>query len=157
MNNKHIGLVAVALLLIGAVYGGFPHAVGLVFAEYKTIAQINALGKEPTWWERLIIEDAPPLVVLYALLTIPTWVASVLARSTSWYAGGVIGAIVGILVGNVLSSYTIAFFGAATLAALGCLFDFVISGHYQERIAAELHPKWWAGGKHGGKVWKHFT
>jgi len=150
------GMMAVVVLLVGVVIV-LQNPAPSALAEYQTIAQINALGRQPNWWERIIIEDGPPLLVLYALLTIPTWIASILARSTSWYAGGIIGGVLGVIVGRVLSSSLIAVGGAFILGILGLLLDHHISAHYTHRVANDLHPQWWAGGRHGGKVWKHFT
>ena len=157
MKNQHLSILSVLILVVVVGYAVNQNPTLNVFAQYKTIAQINAMGHEPTWWERLVIEDGPPLVVLYALLTIPTWIASILARSSSWYAGGIIGAVLGVLLGQVLSSVVIALGGAVALALIGLLLDHHISAHYNHRIANDLHPHWWAGGRHGGKLWKHIT
>ncbi len=148
--------VAIALLALGswsATIVRFTSAQEV----FLTIAQINALGRQPSWWERIVIEDGYPLIVLYALLTIPSWVASILARSNEWYLGGIIGAVLGGLMGSVLSSVEIGLMGAVILALIGALFDHHVSAHYRERLAANEHPSWWAGGRHGARVWKHIT
>lgn len=125
--------------------------------SFLTIQQINALGREPSWWERMVIENGYPLIILYTLLTVPTWIASVLARSSEWYLGGILGALLGIVVGYVLTSLPVALMGALILGLVGALFDHHISAHCNERRVANQHPRWWAGGRHGVFVWRHVT
>ncbi len=126
-------------------------------SSFLTIQQINALGHLPSWWERMVIENGYPLIILYMLLTVPTWIASILSRSSEWYLGGIIGAVMGLAAGYVLTSVPIALMGAIILAFIGALFDHHVSRHYNERKAVNQHPRWWAGGRHGLFVWRHLT
>lgn len=75
-----------------------------------------------------------------------SWLASILGRSKSWWAGGVIGAGIGAVV---------AFFAAAAVWSIvlvifltvgGLLFDFVVSRNYKEHRSIGDSPAWWAGG-----------
>ena len=145
--SRRLG-VFVVLGLIGIYSWNVLAAVGAAGGPAFTIAA--AYGREPVWWERLLIENGYPLAILYALLTIPTWIASVLARSNTWYAGGMIGAALGLFVGRLLSSFSIAIVGALFLGIAGCVFDHHISLHYRQRLEENRHPSWWAGGPHGG-------
>lgn len=120
-------------------------------------------SRPPTRFEKILLEDIFPLIVLYIILTVPTWVASVMARSKSWWTGGIIGSALGLGGGYVLSSTGVALWGASFLGVLGLIFDHTISTHYQRRVRARRHPSWWAGGPIGffipySRSWKqeHF-
>lgn len=78
------------------------------------------------------------------------WLASILARSKSWWLGGVVGLLVGLGLGwwSILAWWWIIPFGL-----LGFLFDWAVSRAYTKNKALGLNPPWWAGGSgfgHGG-------
>jgi len=83
--------------------------------------------------------------LLFFLFLIPIWFSSILARSKSWWAGGVIGAIIG-FVFIFIFSWLIGLIAMAIFTPLGLLFDYSISKHYRVRKATGKHPSWWAGG-----------
>jgi uncharacterized protein len=77
------------------------------------------------------------------------WLSSILARSKSWWAGGVIGGIIGIII-TIIKGFL--FFGLIAIAILipfGLFFDFVVSKNYQKG-KAKGHIPWWIGGGRGG-------
>lgn len=81
-----------------------------------------------------------------ALFIVPSWLASILARTKSWWAGGVLGGIAGIILSLFIG---FLFFGLISIVALiliGLLFDKVVSANYQKRRAGGSNPSWWAGG-----------
>ena len=60
----------------------------------------------------------------------PMWLGSILARSKSWWAGGVLGGIAGIIIGFI---YGFLFWGIAAVVFLipaGLLFDYTVSKSY---------------------------
>ncbi|MBP9669617.1 MAG: TPM domain-containing protein [Candidatus Pacebacteria bacterium] len=75
------------------------------------------------------------------------WIGAILARSKSWWAGGVLG----LLIGSVVSS-TFAWwlFGGALLTIgltlFGLFFDYVVSSTYSHAKRTNIDPPWWAGG-----------
>lgn len=75
------------------------------------------------------------------------FIASVLARSKSWWAGGVVGAICAGIAGLLLSSWLLG--GAIAILAipLGLYFDFAASRAYQRGHRINL---FWLGGFGGG-------
>lgn len=87
---------------------------------------------------------------LFFTFFVVIWLGAILARSKSWWAGGVIGAIIGII---LIFVYTliIGLIAILILTPLGLLFDFLVSKNYQKRKAAGLRPSWWAGGGFGGR------
>ncbi len=71
------------------------------------------------------------------------WLTSILARSRSWWLGGVIGAAVGGFIWLVWS----IIFTLPILAAVGLLFDYIVSHKYKQAAAAgNFHGLWWMGG-----------
>ncbi len=73
------------------------------------------------------------------------WLASILARSKSWWAGGVIGALIGV----VLIIFWNRIFGVIAtlvLTPLGLLFDYIVSKTYKNTKDKGMRPPWWIGG-----------
>jgi len=73
------------------------------------------------------------------------WLAAILARSKSWWAGGVIGAIIGIILIFVFS-WIIGLIAVIILTPMGLMFDYLVSKNYKNRKSSGLPPSWWAGG-----------
>ncbi len=86
-------------------------------------------------------------LVAVAVLAALTWIGSILARSKSWWLGGILGAAGGMgawmffglssIIGGVI---------VATLFSLGLLFDYVVSRSYRSHVATGTRVPWWAGG-----------
>ncbi len=106
---------------------------------------------DPKPWERFLLEQGWPVIFLYLILSIPAWLASVLARSRSWWAGGVIGVLVGYLGGWGLVDISVGLAGAVVVGMIGAIFDYVVSTHYKLRLLSGHMPSWWAGGHWGGR------
>lgn len=106
---------------------------------------------EPTVWDKLLLEQVFPVFVLYLILSIPAWLASVLARSRSWWAGGSIGVVLGYLGGWLFVDGMVGVGGAIVVGLLGALFDYLVSRHYKIRLLGGHMPSWWAGGRWGGR------
>lgn len=87
---------------------------------------------------------------LAMLLIFPIWIASILARTKSWWAGGVIGGLIAGLAGWILSSALLLIIAAVLLVPLGLLFDWAVSKNYRKHVASGGSPSWWAGGSHLG-------
>lgn len=86
----------------------------------------------------------------YILLSLASWIVSILARSKSWWAGGVLGAVIG---GAIFAILGFALSGLMVLIAatgIGLLLDYFVSKNYRERSAKGDYPSWWAGGTFGG-------
>ncbi|MCR4334516.1 MAG: TPM domain-containing protein [Patescibacteria group bacterium] len=90
------------------------------------------------------------LVIAFFTIHILMWVASVLARSKSWWAGGVVGAVMSIFIGIFLGLFA---FGVALVLFIpfGLLFDFLVSRIYGARKINGLPIPWFiGGGRRGG-------
>lgn len=92
---------------------------------------------------------------IFLLFGIFQWLVSILGRTSSWWLGGILGGIVGLII--MAFSVIIGVIALAMLVPLGLLFDYVVSRAYQEH--REHHRKdrkdeddripWWAGGHWG--------
>lgn len=74
------------------------------------------------------------------------WLGSMLARSKSWWAGGVIGGVIGM--GSMLFSHLhpLSIIATIILIPIGLIFDFVVSRNYRAHSNDGTLPSWWAGG-----------
>ncbi len=88
-------------------------------------------------------------LVIFGLIMTATalsWVASMLARSKSWWAGGVLGFVVGGIVALLFSWATWTLLLIVVVTLFGLLFDFLVSRNYAKHSANGTLPSWWAGG-----------
>lgn len=91
--------------------------------------------------------------LLYVAAFFIMYLASILARSKSWWAGGVVGGVVAVLAGSILSSVVWLALSLIVLVPLGLLFDFLVSRAYSSSKKSGHIPPWWigGGGSHGGR------
>lgn len=88
-------------------------------------------------------------ILTYALFAL-VWLASILARSKSWWAGGVVGGVLGIIAGVVFGFFYVGFTALALLVPFGLFLDFMVSRAYQRGAETGHYPWWIGGGPHGG-------
>lgn len=84
----------------------------------------------------------PSLVAIFFFIQ---WVGSILARSKSWWLGGVVGAGIGVVVG-FLTTLTVGIIAGIILGIIGLILDHVVSHEYVRSKAQGRPPHWWAGG-----------
>jgi uncharacterized protein len=113
---------------------GLTSIIAAIHGEY--VAGANA--PEPTRfpWESI-------LVVGFVVFS---WLGSILARTKSWWAGGIIGGVSGGVVGLLLGSLILGLVGAGVLAVIGFILDKVVSDNYHSHANRGDKPSWWAGG-----------
>jgi uncharacterized protein len=87
--------------------------------------------------------------LFWMILFIPIWLASILGRSKSWWAGGVLGGIGGVIIGFFQGFLYFGIISIAILIPLGLLFDYIVSKKYHAAKAVGIIP-WWIGGGRGG-------
>jgi uncharacterized protein len=68
------------------------------------------------------------------------WLVSILARSKSWWLGGVVGGLIGILITIFVSANLLLL--TPVLIILGLLLDYIVSKEYKKAGTTS----WWAGG-----------
>lgn len=88
-------------------------------------------------------------VLLFAVFP---WIAAILARSRSWWAGGLVGAGIGTIIGLFFGWIWIGIAAVLFLSFFGLLTDFVVSKLYTVSKVVGGNLGWWAGGS-GGKWW----
>lgn len=74
------------------------------------------------------------------------WLSSILARSKSWWAGGVVGGVLGVIVGLIWGFILTGIVAILIFVALGLLLDRTVSKNYAQRTKSKHTPSWWAGG-----------
>jgi uncharacterized protein len=74
------------------------------------------------------------------------WLGSMLARSKSWWAGGVVGGVAGSGVMALTHLHPLSVVLTIVLIPLGLLFDFAVSRNYHAHKDSGTLPSWWAGG-----------
>ena len=77
------------------------------------------------------------------------YIGSLLARSKSWWGGGVGGGILAALRGLIVGFVYAGLIALAVLVPLGLLFDFLVSRSYIRGVARGRVP-WWIGGRGWG-------
>jgi len=77
------------------------------------------------------------------------WLASILGRSKSWWAGGVLGAIAGIVIGLFKGFLYFGVISLGILIPFGLVLDFFVSRSYKNHKDNDTMP-WWIGGGRGG-------
>jgi len=76
--------------------------------------------------------------------------ASILARSRSWWAGGIVGFLGGLGITWYLAFGFLLMFEIATAFSLfGLLFDYIVSSGYEKAKANSMPIPWWVGGSGG--------
>jgi len=120
-NNYDQGIKD-GVLAITSVLGGEP------LVESKSTTSINADAFEGL------------AGIFFFGIVILQWFVSILARSKSWWLGGVIGGIAGLIFGKAA--------GLIGFGLVGLLIDYVVSKQYKQSTSTGMYP-WWIGGKTG--------
>ena len=82
----------------------------------------------------------------YLFLTLASWIVSMLARSKSWWAGGVLGGIIGGIIFAIIGFALSGLIVFIVAVIIGLLLDYFVSKNYRQRTANGDDPSWWAGG-----------
>ncbi len=85
-------------------------------------------------------------MILFFGASFLSWIGSMLARSRSWWLGGVMGGGIGVILALLAGWAVWAIITAFGLMIFGFLFDWAVSRNYAQRASHDLSPSWWAGG-----------
>ncbi|MDO8565182.1 MAG: TPM domain-containing protein [bacterium] len=118
---------------------------GGVLAAVERILNDITTGTPPAEEERTL--PAFNFEIIYIGLFLLMFLSSILARSKSWWAGGIIGAIVGWIF--------LSWIFIIILGVVGLILDYIVSHAYKKSKAMGVNPPWWIGGGgpgsgHGG-------
>lgn len=95
--------------------------------------------------------DISSLWVLFCIgFFLINYIGSFLARSKSWWLGGVLGGAGGLIVGFIFLSGILILLPIVGLGASGLIFDYVVSKNYEERKKKGLPTDFW---RSGGGFW----
>lgn len=79
------------------------------------------------------------------------WVLAILARTKSWWLGGVIGLIAGGALSTIFGWWLLwGAIATLVLASIGFALDAAVSSAYKASIGSGRTPPWWTGGSSGG-------
>lgn len=99
---------------------------------------------EPVDWSAIITMG------MFTVIGALSWLGAVLGRTKSWWAGGVIGAVAGIVLMFMFGFAVWAIISFVGLILSGLGFDYLVSKNYKQHAARHTDPAWWAGGTWGG-------
>lgn len=75
-----------------------------------------------------------------------SWLGATLGRSKSWWAGGIIGGSIGLVIMVIFSWALWTILATFAAIGIGLLLDFLVSRNYKEHVAHGSSASWWAGG-----------
>jgi|JI8StandDraft_1071087.scaffolds.fasta_scaffold24241_4 uncharacterized protein len=127
----------------GAVENGV-RAIALAIAGEYVATPSQSQSVDDSWFE----------AVIYALFFIPQWFMAITARSKSFWAGGVFGAVAGAGLSFLFTSNgSLSLAGAGILTTIltlvGAFLDWLISRAYTKHMKTNTTIPWWAGGSTG--------
>lgn len=124
-------------------YGGLSGAVNSIqlALSQKADSSINASSttSDSSGWDTFMT------FLVFGGIAV-SWIAAMLGRTKSWWAGGIVGGIVGLVLMLVFSWAVWTFFVGIASVIGGFLLDFIVSRNYKEHLATGKHASWWAGG-----------
>lgn len=91
-----------------------------------------------------------PMVLIWFGFMFLSYIVSFLARSKSWWAGGVLGGAGGVILGLIFWTGFWILVSAGLFGGLGLLFDFIVSRNYQKRLKEGKPTDFWHS---GGGFW----
>ncbi|MBU0766350.1 TPM domain-containing protein [Patescibacteria group bacterium] len=81
--------------------------------------------------------------LFFVIFILLQWIIAIIARTKSWWLGGVFGTVAGIILTLIFSWWLTI----PLLAVIGLLLDYVVSKNYKK---SRGNVAWWAGGGKGG-------
>lgn len=84
---------------------------------------------------------------IFFILIAFQWIIAILARSKSWWAGGIFGGVVGLIIAIFFIGFTlISILVVGFFVGLGLFLDFVVSRAYEKHKTGGGVPPWFLGG-----------
>ena len=124
----------------GAVTAGIHAIEAATKGEYTGSGDLPSAGING-----FLLKNAESIIVIgFVLLQL---LSSILARSRSWWAGGIVGFLAGLSIWGFLALGLIAaLLTTSIFIALGLLFDYIVSRGYTNAKSQGRRVPWWAGG-----------
>lgn len=125
-------------------YGGINSALD------KMIEALGGSDIVPSDYSQSNRSTFPWEYILFIFIFFMQVITSILARSKSWWGGGVLGGIAGVAIWHFfISSIILAIPTTIVLILFGLLIDYLVSSSYHRARALGGYP-WWMSGGHGG-------
>ncbi|OGM98457.1 MAG: hypothetical protein A2915_00640 [Candidatus Yanofskybacteria bacterium RIFCSPLOWO2_01_FULL_41_34] len=127
----------------GDYYGGIDSGVDNIISITKGEFKPNTSPNNSRGF------DADSILFLFWVLWIfSVWTGSILARSKSWWGGGIVGGAIAIIVSLIFSLIS-GFISALILIPLGLWLDRLVSRKYTVAKKTGQTLPWWIGGRGG--------
>jgi len=79
-------------------------------------------------------------------INVISWFFAIMARTKSWWLGGVMGGVIGLIVALVAAWALWAVITLVVATMVGFLFDWAVSRNFANSVHHGDNPNWWAGG-----------
>lgn len=128
----------------------YDQGVKLAIAQLEAFIRSGEPAPEET--EETADKASPFFVLLMIFFFLFIYLSSFLARSKSYWAGGVVGGVMGGVLGLVIGTIIAFLLLVISLGAFGLLLDFILSKNYKKLKKAKKPTNFWGswGGFSGG-------
>ena len=117
------------------IQAGLTSIIAAVNGEYVASVTDDESGSSFPW----------EFVLVFGFFAL-SWLGSILARTKSWWAGGIVGGAAGGIIGLIAGSLIVGAIGVVALAIIGLILDKIVSANYKSHASRGDKPSWWAGG-----------
>lgn len=129
----------------GNYYEGINNALDIVMASAKGEFDIESTGSQASETDNTLFT-----MIFYGGLLAVSWISRHLAKTKSWWLGGVIGAGGAFGITLLLSfGIFVALFLALIFGVFGLILDFIVSRNYGKGDDGKGGGGWWFGGGSG--------
>jgi uncharacterized protein len=114
---------------------------------------ISVIGGERLSQSTPLVKDIKYMIFkdwMFFLFFVPLWLASVLGASKSWWAGGVLGGFIGILIGFINQSFAKGLIYTILFIIGGLIFDYIFSKIYRNSMDKNGRAPWFFMNSRGG-------
>lgn len=114
---------------------------------------ISVIGGERLSQSTPLVRDIKYMIFkdwIFFLFFVPLWLASVLGASKSWWAGGVLGGFIGILIGFINQSFAKGLIYTILFIIGGLIFDYIFSKIYKNSMDKNGRAPWFFMNSRGG-------
>lgn len=122
-------------LYYDGVHAGLTSIIAAIHNEYTASATDNKSDSSLPW-------D----FIFYLAIFGFSWLGSIIARTKSWWLGGVVGGMLGCVIWFFAESMLFGIVCVVLLTVIGLVLDKAVSANYRTNIKAGRKPSWWAGG-----------
>ena len=127
----------------GDYYGGISSGIDAIISITKGEFKPDSNSDSRSW-----INSDSILFLFWVSWIFFVWTGSILARSKSWWGGGIVGGVISLFIA-FSSTLFLAFVSALIFIPLGLWLDYVVSRRYSISKENAQPLPWWIGGRGG--------